>query len=348
MKTIRGLDLRLYDWARASGREDLIEKYGTASQVYRTEKYKLELIKLAESGAPRPTTRNLQPETRRMAVAFYKYINKKHIKYDHNFTQKITFIRPDWIFSVTELKKQLILAEVRAGRPIPKSLKYIHYTCRNKKSPQYDKKFDNILEKLNPNLLNRPSKISKKRDKKHLLYRAERGYPPPCYKKEKRLYSFLRQCLSDSIFKNKITKINPEYCINRNKASLLRFLSKIPSFVEFDKKQTWIGMNGTYTFVCKKYGQFFGEPERLVQRYWKKGNSGHPKMSKERMSNAIKTRRSKPVLCIDTAKKYLSLTDASNAIGLSHASLGYAIKHKTKCAGFHWAYCDKDGNIIKL
>ena len=57
--------------------------------------------------------------------------------------------------------------------------------------------------------------------------------------------------------------------------------------------------------------------------------------------------RKKPVTKIETNEIFESLNYTARQINISASFLLKCIKNKTKCGGYHWAYCDEKGNIIK-
>lgn len=44
----------------------------------------------------------------------------------------------------------------------------------------------------------------------------------------------------------------------------------------------------------------------------------------------------KAVCCIETGKEYESVRFAARQLGVAHQNICSAIKHRTKCGGFHW------------
>lgn len=41
-----------------------------------------------------------------------------------------------------------------------------------------------------------------------------------------------------------------------------------------------------------------------------------------------------------------SQAKASQELGLNRGNLQRSLKFKTRCSGYHWAYCDEDGNVL--
>lgn len=69
------------------------------------------------------------------------------------------------------------------------------------------------------------------------------------------------------------------------------------------------------------------------------------KAKKTRYDN-VKGTTSKSIKNLDTGDIYKSVKLGAKQIKRSSSSLYEAVKHKTKCEGYHWAYCDENGNIL--
>ena len=55
----------------------------------------------------------------------------------------------------------------------------------------------------------------------------------------------------------------------------------------------------------------------------------------------------KLVINLDTKQIFESLLKAAESVKCSGSAISFAIKKTQKCKGYHWAYCDEKGNIIK-
>lgn len=88
----------------------------------------------------------------------------------------------------------------------------------------------------------------------------------------------------------------------------------------------------------KKMKQFFiDHPEQRYER----GKSFRGKKRGEEFSRKLGERKSKPIICIETGKRYKSLVQASEELnvcrtGITNVLRGYA----HTCGGYHFAYAD--------
>lgn len=63
----------------------------------------------------------------------------------------------------------------------------------------------------------------------------------------------------------------------------------------------------------------------------------------ERMSqsNINNPKRSKPILCVETDTRYVSVHEASRKLNINYGNLCRALKYKEKtCGGYHWDYIE--------
>lgn len=81
-----------------------------------------------------------------------------------------------------------------------------------------------------------------------------------------------------------------------------------------------------------------GLPKR-INKAWSKGLSGHPLMGRRTIAGS----RKKKIKNLDTGAIFESLSKTKQTTG----NLSKAIRNGTKCGGYHWAYCDENGKVIK-
>jgi hypothetical protein len=125
-----------------------------------------------------------------------------------------------------------------------------------------------------------------------------------------------------------------------NLLSLQRMLSRMPKNVSFKVGQQWNG-HGKYIFIHNTLGEFTLESRQSSNSSaWKKGRSGHPK-------DIPRGHRRKTCKNIETGEKFTSAREASLKMGYNKGKISNSIKSGTTCGGYHWAYCDEDGNIIE-
>lgn len=68
---------------------------------------------------------------------------------------------------------------------------------------------------------------------------------------------------------------------------------------------------------------------------------GKPQYNKRglKWSDESKAKKSKPVVCIETKKRYFGLMEAERKTGISHSNISNVIKGKRKMAGgYHWRF----------
>ena len=209
-----------------------------------------------------------------------------------------------------------------------------------------------------PDILNEayPSKrLLTIKNKEELIRIARSGQPRP--KRKQHLGSLLCNYIrTDREFNNLIKKIAPQWFDGRKADSLRRLLKKMHPRVTLLPNQEWLGIDRKYHFNDSKYGNFYINAHHLMARAWTKGRGGHPKESLEHTGKLTSVRKKnipskkirKWVLCLETKNKYQGMTIAANAVGLkTGGSIRWAIKNKATAGGYHWAYCDENGNIIK-
>lgn len=64
---------------------------------------------------------------------------------------------------------------------------------------------------------------------------------------------------------------------------------------------------------------------------------------KEYIISRIKRKISKPIICIETNKQYLSISEAAQKLNICRSAIGFACNGKLKQAGgYHWKYADKE------
>ena len=70
---------------------------------------KEELLKLAKSGAKRPSCTAEDQKERKLGKALSSYMSKSHGSYDPIFDKKIQELRPDWFINTANLRKEELL-----------------------------------------------------------------------------------------------------------------------------------------------------------------------------------------------------------------------------------------------
>lgn len=208
-----------------------------------------------------------------------------------------------------------------------------------------------------PDILNEayPSKrLLTVKNKEELIRMARSGQPKP--KRRQRLGVLLSNYVrTDRSFNDLIKKIAPQWFDGREADSLRRLLKKMHPRVTLLPSQEWLGSNRKYHFNDSKYGNFYTNASQVMTRAWMKGRGGHPRESLEYTGNLASIRKKNTIckkirkwaLCLETKNKYHGMTIAANAIGLKNgSSIRHAIKNKVTAGGYHWAYCDEEGNII--
>lgn len=123
-------------------------------------------------------------------------------------------------------------------------------------------------------------------------------------------------------------------------------LENIPSdIVRIAPGQKWEGVRKEYYFICNKFG-LFKKTYKFAKKSWQRGLSGHPKYGRESIAKKTKKRLSIPVKNLNTGEVFGSSAEAAKTIGLTPKTVGRSIQKRHKCKGYHWAYCDENGNII--
>jgi len=174
---------------------------------------KEEILKLAKSGAARPTGLLGQ----KLSV----YMRKTHYNrcYDPKFTKQIKKLRPDWFADKANLKKEQLLQMAKKGeRPNSKTPLYTFLCTRtNKNFNTYNPKFTKQIKKLRPDwVISQFDKVKEK--KQQLLQMAKSGKKKPLQQVElgRSLYRYICKAANtyDPEFTKQIKKLRPDWFRN--------------------------------------------------------------------------------------------------------------------------------------
>lgn len=189
---------------------------------------KKELLRLAHSGAKKPTKKN-----KNLSNSLWRYISPLSSRYDENFVREIRVVAPSWLeirpkrFSdkTIQQKKNEILSIAKSGGPRPSKRQSGHgraiWQFTSDKSKWYDETFATQLKGLAPHWFVYPKAEekteSKRENQARLLKMAEAGKPRP--KRADRDERLLRSYISkksktyDEAFAAKIKKIAPSWVV---------------------------------------------------------------------------------------------------------------------------------------
>ena len=123
---------------------------------------KRKLIALAKSGGKRPSGHARDLEEQRLGQALQNYTDKNNRSrsYDQEFDGIINKTRPDWFENTADINKQELIKLAKsdvarprnsANDPIERKLGSALSCYTNKNKLQYDRDFDELIRKLNPN-----------------------------------------------------------------------------------------------------------------------------------------------------------------------------------------------------
>lgn len=115
------------------------------------------------------------------------------------------------------------------------------------------------------------------------------------------------------------------------------FNNSLPNYIKMTGSPT--SMNDFVVFLDKDYGKYTAKLCNLDKTIKNKGTIGHPDRDKV-------TRHTRKSIRRETGEIFISIAEAIRKTGVT--GICHALKNPNKTAGgYHWAYCDKDGNIIK-
>lgn len=154
-----------------------------------------------------------------------------------------------------------------------------------------------IYEKCCEHMKDTPT-IRKYKNQILLLKMAKNGEEKPSFNKErdnKLLYALQDYIKDDIQFKGKLREIRPDWLISRNKKLMYEaqnnFLNLMPKDVSFyNKNQIWKNIRCKYKMKHKILGVYTLGAQSLMKA-WKKGYSGHPIETKNRLLIALKKPR---------------------------------------------------------
>lgn len=205
--------------------------------------------------------------------------------------------------------------------------------CRNTHKC-YDKKFQMWAEK---NGYRATNTIIKKEIKNFL--KKHKRFPSVKNETEKKLGRALgRYCSpSSSTYDKNFSKwAHDNNYANKNKY-LQKILNIMPKELKFDKNQVFKSVTDKYIFIHIKHGRFTGIPHNLKKR-WKRGLTGHPKESIALSASS----KWKQIKCMENDLIFENLKDAAKWANVK------SIKMNQKTSGgYHWAYCDSKGKVLK-
>ncbi len=174
---------------------------------------KRQLIQMAKNKQPKPT------EKHPLGTCLHAYINIKNACYDHEFTQRIKQLAPDWLIKKSDISKQkkqqlIQMAKNNQPRPIygknPLAKSFQIYI--DKSSRSYDPVFSQTMKELAPNWFTKTSSIKKQQ----LLIMAKNNQPRPNKRKHPLGNAFnnyvtrTNNCY-DPVFTKKLKKLAPHW-----------------------------------------------------------------------------------------------------------------------------------------
>jgi hypothetical protein len=195
-----------------------IKKIAPEWLVNTAEQNKLKLIKLAQTGAGRPSNRT------QLGSAFQSYIRPSQTTYDPDFLKMITEVAPGWFADVSAENKKQLIEMAKRGEPIPHHKKHpLGAVFRNYIYGE-DQTFKNKILEIAPDWIT----DSSTKIKNTLIKMAKDGNSAPSWKTKlgNALMRYTRSSYADYDlrFEKQIKSLAPHWFIDRveeNKKKLL-------------------------------------------------------------------------------------------------------------------------------
>lgn len=168
---------------------------------------KQQIIKLAQSNQPKPSSRHSK-----FGKLLQSYTNNTYSSFDPVFTKQIKSLAPHWFINKVDKKKQLLLQMAKSKQPKPKQRKHplgkilVSYTYKSHLS--YDPLFTKQIKSLAPHWFYNPTKEANKKRQK-LINMAKKGKPRPL--RSTPLGRDLNNYLANPLFKKQIKSLNPNW-----------------------------------------------------------------------------------------------------------------------------------------